>query len=202
MRRACIISAVCVAFAWVAPNGAAARSRAPRVTFGPSDIPSAFHIGKSENRNEVHYGVRLDETCTPVGSDPVFAYWRLHERRGAPLEPLLAREEPLYGLVLGQRVERRPRRAVGDASGGPERGAREGGGTVRAVIRGIPHRPVLVETFPTPSGCAAVANVVINDETARLERVFVKLGLGSVEYVLLTGRHPATGRAVEERLRM
>ncbi|HTB75350.1 MAG TPA: hypothetical protein VK762_19000, partial [Polyangiaceae bacterium] len=35
-------------------------------------VRSVFFVAKSENRNEVHYGIALDPACGPVGASPVF----------------------------------------------------------------------------------------------------------------------------------
>src|SRR5215471_13225370 len=69
----------------------------------PGDIPSVFFIAKSQNRNQVHYGIRLDRSCRPSGERPVFAYWRMLENHGE-LEPLLPVETTAYGLLDEQTV--------------------------------------------------------------------------------------------------
>ncbi|NRD68652.1 DUF4833 domain-containing protein, partial [Corallococcus exiguus] len=33
-------------------------------------------MSRSENRNQVHYALSLDEACRPVGTRPVHVYWR------------------------------------------------------------------------------------------------------------------------------
>ena len=77
-------------------------------------VRSVFFVAKSENHNEVHYGIALDATCTPAGPAPVFAYWRMRERGPLATEPLLSREVAAYGVGDPQKVERgrsrRPRR--------------------------------------------------------------------------------------------
>ena len=64
-----------------------------------SEIASVFFVAKSENRNQVHYGVRLDSRCVPVGDRPVFAYWRMFERGPGATEALLPIEVGAYGVV-------------------------------------------------------------------------------------------------------
>ena len=45
-----------------------------------ADPSSIFHIDRNKNRNQVHYGVRVDAGCRPVGAEPVYNYWlRLEE---------------------------------------------------------------------------------------------------------------------------
>lgn len=71
-----------------------------------NDIPSVFHISKNDNGNQVHYGIRLNQNCLPMGNKPVYVYWR--KENGATGE-LMQLEEPGYGIfsqsVSGQRVE-------------------------------------------------------------------------------------------------
>lgn len=60
-------------------------------------VQSIFHIAKSENRNQVHYGAHVDEACRPIGAAPIYAYWRMFERSPTRTEALLDREQPGYG---------------------------------------------------------------------------------------------------------
>src|SRR5689334_14951358 len=68
-----------VAGAILAPAGAA---RAGEVAFGAHDVPTVFFISKSDDRNRVDYGIRLDASCAPLNDDAMFLYWRVFE--GAP----------------------------------------------------------------------------------------------------------------------
>ena len=78
---------------------------------GPRDVGSVFFVAKSENRNQVHYGIHVDASCAPVGAAPVFAYWRMIEHGPLATEPLLSREIPAYGLAEQRILDR------GDAAG-------------------------------------------------------------------------------------
>jgi hypothetical protein len=49
------------------------------VRFGANDLPTLFFIAKSDDRNRVDYGMRLDSRCAPYGDEPVFPYWREFE---------------------------------------------------------------------------------------------------------------------------
>lgn len=91
------------------------------------DVASAFYVSKSENRNQVHYAVRLDEQCAPAAAAPVLPYWRMLERDAHATEPLLQREVPAYGIAEQSVVSRGER-----------------GGVVRVVLRALPSRPLLV----------------------------------------------------------
>ena len=60
---------------------------------------SVFFITKSENANQVHYGVHLDSQCNIAGAQPVYAYWRMREGGGTPqVEGLLRREQSSNGI--------------------------------------------------------------------------------------------------------
>ena len=69
-------------------------ARAESLQFGPHDVTMLF--SKRENKNEVVYAVHLDENCAPAGATPVFAFWRMHEKGPAVIEPLLDREQRAY----------------------------------------------------------------------------------------------------------
>jgi len=45
-----------------------ALSPSERIDFGKHDIPSVFHIAKSQNRNQVHYGIHLTYIYVKLGS--------------------------------------------------------------------------------------------------------------------------------------
>jgi hypothetical protein len=55
-------------------------AQASGVAVATRAVQSIFFIAKSENKNQVHYGIRLDEACSPAGDSPMFAYWRMLER--------------------------------------------------------------------------------------------------------------------------
>ncbi|AUX44217.1 hypothetical protein SOCE26_056810 [Sorangium cellulosum] len=156
---------------------------ADSLRFGQSDVRSAFFIAKSENRNQVHYAVRLDSRCMPSGGSPVFPYWRELERgpnRVAPLAPL---EERAYGVATQEVV------------------SREGKGVVRLTLRALSSRPLVIETTRSEGGCRAVASTRIAGVGAQLRSVFVQLRwpLG-VEHITLSGVAEG-GRAVTEKVR-
>jgi hypothetical protein len=145
-------------------------------------VRSVFFIAKSENKNQVHYGIRLDETCAPVGDAPVFVYWRMLERGPFETEPLLAREAPAYGFV--QTTVLRDRR----------------GGRVMVTLNALPKRPIAIESAPAGAACAATAKTTISGTPAFLTSVYVQLRwpLG-VEYIMLWGG-AANGLVVHERV--
>lgn len=148
------------------------------------DVPSAFYVSKSENRNQVHYAVRLDDRCVPANAAPVQPYWRMLERDAHATEPLLSREVPAYGIAEQSIVSRGER-----------------GGVVRVVLRALPSRPLLLTTFASGQGCAASASLVIAGTPATLERIHVQLKWPwGVDYLLLSGHALSDGHAVNERI--
>ncbi|XXF75790.1 DUF4833 domain-containing protein [Myxococcaceae bacterium GXIMD 01537] len=150
----------------------------------PRDTDSVFFIARSENRNQVHYGIRLDEDCRPTGPSPVHAYWRMHERGAGVTEPLLSLEGPVYGLSEDQRVEETPE-----------------GWSVHVRLRGFQSRPIDITVSREGDRCAVRAWTSMEGASARLERIFVKTRWPlRVEYVLLSGT-AQDGRPVREYLR-
>jgi hypothetical protein len=121
------------------------------------DVRSVFSIGKSENTNEVHYGVRVDSSCRATGSDPVYAYWRMNERGGA-VEPLLDIEQRAYGIASGQSVVARPN-----------------GSAVRIRLRAMPDRLIEITTVQDGTRCVARARTTIAAADAWLEHIFVQI---------------------------
>jgi hypothetical protein len=178
VTRRLSLSAALLALAAAGLPVAMARSETTR------DVASVFLVAKSENKNEVHYGVRLDAACAPVGSAPVFAYWRMLEQGPLATEPLLPPEVDAYGFA-DQRVV--------------ERGAE--GGRVVLRLHALPGRPIAIQTRARPGGCEAVATATIGGATASLRRVFAQLRWPfGVDYLVISGSSLADGRPVEERV--
>jgi hypothetical protein len=137
-----------------------------------SAVVPVFTISKSSNRNLVQYGVRVDAQCAPVGTPPLFAYWKMLEIGPGATAPLLEREMRAYGI-------------------GTERVLPAGGGAgqVRIVLKALPERTILVETSRRPGGgCLALATTTIAGTPAHLFDVYVRLNwLSEVDYLLLEG---------------
>ncbi len=147
-------------------------------------VRSVFFVAKSENRNEVHYGVALDSACVPVGASPVFAYWRMRERGPLATEPLLSREVAAYGVGDPQKVERGDR-----------------GGRVVFRLNALPRRSIAIDAAPDGATCSATARAMIGGTAAALTSVFVQLRWPfGVDYLELSGRTGANGRVVNERV--
>ena len=148
------------------------------------DVASAFYVSKSENRNQVHYAVRLDDQCAPAGAAPVQPYWRMLEHDAHATEPLLSREVPAYGIAEQSIVSRGER-----------------GGVVRVVLRALRSRPLLLTTFASGQSCAASASLVIGGTPATLTNIHVQLKWPwGVAYLLVSGRALSDGHAVSERI--
>ncbi len=145
-----------------------------------------FTIAKSENKNQVQYAVRVDGECAPLGPAPIFAYWKMLERGPTQTEPLLAREEPAYG-VASQAVSAR----------------RVEGGRVHLVLRATPSRPIDVDLWRDSDGaCHAAPVTTIDGAPARLFNVYARLKWPfGVDYLLLQGWSLDGARAVREKIR-
>jgi hypothetical protein len=141
-------------------------------------IESLFIISKSENKNQVHYALTVDDACAPLGPAPVRPYWRMFEKGPNAQEPLLDREQPAYGIA-SQSVT---------------------AGVVTLSLRALSARGITVRTFRGDDGrCQATSHVTIEGAPARLYNVHVALKLLGVDYLLLTGWSDA-GRTVREKL--
>jgi hypothetical protein len=145
---------------------------------GRAEIPSAFYIAKSNNRNQVHYAVTVDDACAPVGAAPVHPYWRMLEKSADATEQLEGRELRAFGLER-QEVD---------------------GDTVRIALRGLPARTIAIRTWRgSDNVCMSTATMTIAGAAARVARIYVKVKLFGVDYVQLTGLSPA-GAEVGERV--
>jgi hypothetical protein len=159
-------------------------SRVTRGGDAPRDVSSVFFIAKSENKNQVHYGIHLDGGCAPNGTTPMFAYWRMLERGPFTTEPILASEAPAYGFSA-QRVVTR------DAEGG----------SVRVVLRALPQRPILVTSSARGGACVASVMMTIAGVPAWLTSVFVQLRWPfGVDHLVLWGHALEGGRPLRENV--
>lgn len=155
-------------------------SYADAVEMGAFDVPSLFHIAKSENRNEVHFAVRLDAQCALREDDAVEAYWRDREVSDSATADLLFIERPAYDLDDLDRV-------------GPYR--------ARFVLRALPQRKVDVEVVRRDDGrCVAKALTTVGGEPARLRQVYVQLSGWSIDYIVIQGNRVRDGALIEERV--
>jgi len=152
--------------------------------FPSSDSPALlFSISKSENHNYVQYVERLDASCSPSGNAPVFAYWRMLEHGPDAIEPLLAREQPAYGIASQTVVAHR-----------------DGHGSVRVILHALPDAPLLVESWRDARGaCEASARTPIAGIAARLFNVHAVLRWPfGVARLLVSGWSLADGHTVRD----
>ena len=151
--------------------------------FGPHDVTELFSISKSENKNEGVYAVHLDERCAPVGETPVFAFWRMHEKGPASIEPLLAREEAAYGIASEHVL----------ANGAD-------GGSVDVALRALPKRHIVVKTQSQGKACRAWSALPIAGTDTYVYNIFVKLKTLGVDYILLSGWSTDGSRVIHEKV--
>jgi len=163
---------------------------ASRVVPAPSQLPAApvhaiLRIDKSENRNQVFYGARVDAACRPKGANPIFAYWRMRERGPNVTENLLDHEQQAYGIET-QKVLARSNQ----------------GGSVHVQLQAWPDRPIKLQLFRAANGCAARALLDIQRTPAILQSIYINIGfLFSVNYALLRGIRTTDGTPIHEKLR-
>jgi len=145
------------------------------------DPRSVFFVQRNKNRNEVHYGIRLDAECRPVGDDPVYNYWLRLKNGPNVTEAVSFFQQAGYGLQ---------RQTVA-----PEH--------VDVVMRALPKRPIRIVSTPRRDGCRVIAYMQIAGAERRFERAYVfaedGLVLPKVRYIDLFGR-AADGREVHEHL--
>lgn len=153
------------------------------VHFARTDVPTVFFISKSDDRNRVDYGLRLDASCAPRRDRPVFTYWRRFEPNQPPLGELNDLDERAYGIA-SQRVSSRGGRTL-----------------VTLALRSVPRHPILIVAGDIAGRCEARAETTIAGKRARLDHVHVQLGgLLSVDHLDVVGTDLATGASVHERI--
>jgi hypothetical protein len=158
----------------------------PGVTLAAGAEPAGaplFSISKSENRNYVQFAEQLDASCAPIGSAPIYAFWRMLEHGPSAVEPLLALEQPAYGIASQSVLSRT-----------------EGHGLVRVTLRALPRSPLFVESQRGPNGgCEAAARTPIGGVDARLFNVHAVLRWPfGIAHLLVSGWSLADGRVVQE----
>ena len=152
--------------------------------FGPQDVPTVFFFSKSDDRNRVDYGLRLDAACLPVGEEPLFPYWREFESEppGLKTHSLKFFEYAAYG-ISEQRIKKT-----------------EGRADITVKLKAFP-REIVITTEKGPDGKCAVTprSVIAATPNVELVSAFIKLKSGwSVEYVEVKGR--VNGKGLSERL--
>lgn len=180
------ISALAAALSVAALVALAAPALADPPTFGRTDVRSVFFIAKSQNRNQVHYGIRLDAQCAPVGAAPVVGYWKNLQRGPTNVSELRHSEERAYGIAF-QRAAQRP----------------DGSWYVRVALRAVAAREIRIVPSRDPQSgrCFAIAQMSMAHTIARLDSVFVQIsGPLHVDWIELRGRRARGGEPVTERV--
>ncbi len=164
--------------------GIASLARAGAPVVGPHDVVSLFSITKSQNKNEVVFGIHLDEHCAPVGDAPIFEFWRMLEGGPVRVEPLLDREQAAYG-IQSQAVLARS----------------SGGGRVQLTLKALPARPIVIETARVAQTCKGWSVVPIAGTPAYLYDVHAKLSWPfGIDYLLVSGWSADRTHVVTERI--
>jgi hypothetical protein len=154
----------------------------PELPLAP--VQSLFHIAKSENKNQVHYAVKVDAACKPVGERPVYGYWRELERGPKVTSPLLDHEQRAYGVNEPRSIKRLASSAE-----------------ILVSLRAFPERPLIIQVFQAESRCVARTVTQIQKQSALLQSIYIDLGfLFSVNYALLTGVRVQDGQRVQEKV--
>ena len=154
--------------------------------FGPYDIATLFFINKSDDKNRVDYGMRLDASCMPREKEAVFPYWREFEH--APpvrTHPLSLVEYYPYGVAT--------QRVLSQSPTGSEYFVR---------LKRI-KRDLYVRTSKGADGrcTATVRTTIAGMDSSELLSAYVKLRRPmSVEYVEIHGKAPQTGQPLDERV--
>lgn len=147
-------------------------------------VTTVFFFAKSENKNQVHYGIHLDDACAPVGDAPVYAYWQMLEHGPSSFEPLLARELRAYGIAEQRVIERGPLLS-----------------RTRVILEALRSRPVIVESYSDGTRCVARAVLPVAGVVAALGDVFIQLRWPfGVAYLLLNAHSLDDGALVRERV--
>lgn len=156
---------------------------ASALRLGESDVPTVFYVSKSDDRNRVDYGVRLDERCQPARSQPIFAYWRRFEPGHPRFGELNFLDRQAYGITE-QRIASR----------------NEGGAWIELHTRAAPRERLLVLTNPTESGCQARVRMNLNRRPVWLHHAHVQLrGPMMVDHIMFHGTDAETGAPVRHR---
>jgi hypothetical protein len=147
-------------------------------------VTELFFVSKSSNRNEVHYGIRLDEQCRPIGEAPVVAWWEMRENGAGETESLLDREQRVYGIARRQEVRR-----TAD------------GGRVTIRLRALERRTIRIDAWRDGARCRARALTDIGGFWSELRRAHAIVRLLSIARVDIHGLRLEDRSPVVERYR-
>jgi Domain of unknown function (DUF4833) len=155
--------------------------------FGPFDLQTVFYIEKSNDKDRVDYGMRLDQHCVPLDDRAVFPYWReLQHPPPVRAHPLKFFQYVAYGFTEQRLLSRS-----------------KTGGQYRVLLKQV-NRPIVIVTGQDAARrCTATAYVRLEGvAAARLDHIFAQVaGAMSVDYIDVHGFDPKTGRALVERMK-
>lgn len=155
--------------------------------FGPHDVATVFFFSKSDDKNRVDYGLRLDEKCQPAGGEPLFPYWREFE---PPADPAGTKTHSLkFYEYAGYGVSEQTVKKL------------DGKAEMAVKLKAFPREIVITIERSTEGKCVVTPRAVIAaTPNVELVSAFIKLKSGwSVEYVEVKGRD-SKGRNLAERL--
>jgi hypothetical protein len=151
--------------------------------FGANDIRTLFFIGKSDDHNEVHYGIHLAPDCTPIGDEPIFAYWRQVEQGPNVFDDLNLLDRTVYGVRRQTVLKRTPEET-----------------RIQMTLRATSDRSVTIIVNRRDGKCVSDAVAAIQGRPAHLERIFVHVaGLFKVDWIEIRGT--SGGNVVVERVK-
>ena len=120
-----------------------------------NNLNSVFLISKSDNRNQVHYGVKTNPDCSLKTSQPVYPYWILASGRVEGLERF---EVPAFGIA-NQSVS--ANKVVIEINS--------------LKTRKIPKAITIQSTRTANKGCQISAYTTINGNKTRLTQIHIDL---------------------------
>lgn len=163
--------------------GAAVALPAAALRVDDTDVPTVFYVTKSDDRNRVDYGIRLDERCRPERGQPIFVYWRRFEPGHPRFGDLNFLDRQAYGIT-DQHIS----------------SSNEGGTWVELRTRAANGRRLLVLATPAEDGCRARVRMDIRGRPVWLHHAHVELyGPMMVDHITFYGTDVETGERVRHR---
>ncbi len=159
---------------------------ADKPAIGPHDIATLFFINKSDDKNRVDYGIRLDADCVPWEKNAVFPYWRVFEPTpAARTVELNMLDRVAYGIKSQHLISRTATSSE-----------------YYLLLKAI-HRELFITITKADDGhCRSVVYIAMaGQERAELLSAYVKLRRPlAVEYLEIHGKDHRTGQPISERV--
>jgi Domain of unknown function (DUF4833) len=138
-----------------------------------------FFINKSENKNQVHYAIILNDKCFPEGVAPIYPYWLMLERGPNITEGLLGREQGAYGIHSQKVISN----------------------SVELILNALPNKKIKVSSSLENGKCSLETITFINNKEAILKSVHVELGFLRVKSITIHGLRLDNGSNIEEKIK-